>query len=156
MLVVSAVMALVVFATVVLHYEALLWLHRLQPRVRSANRFPAALSVFGALAVHFVEIVLFALALYLLSDAETAHMLHGDFNGTFNDYVYYSFVVYTALGFGDITPTGHMRIVTGFETLTGLLMIAWTASFLFVQMQSFGFGAKGRERENPDEEKPRR
>ncbi|MCA9111260.1 MAG: two pore domain potassium channel family protein, partial [Planctomycetaceae bacterium] len=51
------------------------------------------------------------------------------------DYGYFSFVAYTSLGFGDITPKGPVRFMTALETLTGLILIAWTASFIFLQMQ---------------------
>ena len=53
------------------------------------------------------------------------------------DCVYYSFITYTSLGFGDIIPTDYLRFITGIEGLTGLLLIAWTASFVYVQMQRF-------------------
>ena len=51
------------------------------------------------------------------------------------DFWYYSFVVFTSLGFGDLTPHGSIRMLTALETLTGLILIAWTASFFIVQMQ---------------------
>ncbi|VCU62298.1 hypothetical protein PEPIB2_93 (plasmid) [Tritonibacter mobilis] len=50
------------------------------------------------------------------------------------DYLYYSAVIYTSLGIGDIVPTGHLRFLTGVEALNGLLLIAWSASFLFATM----------------------
>ena len=57
--------------------------------------------------------------------------------GAFDDCVYYSFVAYTSLGFGDIVPVGPLRFLTAMETLTGLVLIAWTASFMYVQMNRF-------------------
>jgi hypothetical protein len=38
---------------------------------------------------------------------------------------------------GDIQPHGDLRFLTGIESLTGLVLITWTASFLFVEMQRF-------------------
>lgn len=55
----------------------------------------------------------------------------------FADYVYYSIVAYTSLGLGDIVPDGALRILTGVEALTGLILIGWTTSVLFVEMQRF-------------------
>ena len=63
--------------------------------------------------------------------------LEGEFSRSLLDTSYYSFVVYTSLGFGDITPVGPIRFMTNLETMTGLVMIAWTASFLFMQMQKY-------------------
>ena len=50
---------------------------------------------------------------------------------------FFSFTTPTALGFGDIEPTGNLRYLTGIESLTGLVLITWTASFLFVEMQRY-------------------
>ncbi|EGG99066.1 Protein yfbU [gamma proteobacterium IMCC2047] len=50
---------------------------------------------------------------------------------------YHSFVTYTSLGFGDIIPTGYLRFITGIEALAGLVLIAWTASFVYVEMRRF-------------------
>ena len=50
------------------------------------------------------------------------------------DYLYFSAVMYTSLGIGDIVPTGHLRFLASVEALIGLLLIAWSASFLFATM----------------------
>ena len=50
------------------------------------------------------------------------------------DYLYFSAVMYTSLGIGDIVPTGHLRFLASVEALIGLLLIAWSASFLFAAM----------------------
>ncbi len=41
------------------------------------------------------------------------------------------------LGFGDIQPHGAIRNFVGLESLTGLLLITWTASFLYFEMQRY-------------------
>ncbi len=53
------------------------------------------------------------------------------------DYVYYSAMVFTTVGFGDLVPSGHIRLLTGMEGLTGLVFITWSASFAFLEMQRF-------------------
>ncbi|MCA9451483.1 MAG: two pore domain potassium channel family protein, partial [Nitrospira sp.] len=50
--------------------------------------------------------------------------------------VYYSFVTHTTLGFGDLIPTGPLRFLTGIESLTGLVLITWTASCIYLQMET--------------------
>ena len=59
--------------------------------------------------------------------------LTGSFDGL-GDLFYFSLGTYTSLGIGDILPQGDLRIVTGIESLVGLVCITWTASFTFMQM----------------------
>ena len=61
--------------------------------------------------------------------------LIGKFNGSLMDCVYFSFTVFSTVGFGDIEPTGNLRYLTGIESLTGLVLITWSASFLYIEMQ---------------------
>ena len=61
--------------------------------------------------------------------------LEGNFDGSIWHCVYFSFTTFTTLGFGDIQPLGYIRYLTGIESLTGLVLITWTASFLFLEMQ---------------------
>ncbi len=63
--------------------------------------------------------------------------LNGEFTLSLLDCTYFSFVSYSSLGLGDIYPTGWLRFLTGLETLTGLVLITWTASFMFIEMQKF-------------------
>jgi len=72
-----------------------------------------------------------------MNHAEKWGHLSGEFNGSLMDCAYFSFTVYTTLGFGDIQPNGHLRYLTGIESLTGLVLITWTASFLYFEMQRY-------------------
>jgi hypothetical protein len=60
--------------------------------------------------------------------------LQGNLSHSLIDLTYFSFVTYSSLGFGDVVPVGDIRFLTGMEALTGLVLIAWTASFMYVQM----------------------
>jgi len=54
------------------------------------------------------------------------------------NYTYYSVVAYTSFGFGDVVPVSRsVRALTAVEGLTGAILIAWTASFMFFHMQRF-------------------
>ena len=44
---------------------------------------------------------------------------------------------HTTIGFGDISPVGDIKYLTGLQALTGLVLITWTASFLFLEMQKY-------------------
>lgn len=52
-------------------------------------------------------------------------------------FLYFSGETYTTLGLGDIYPTGSLRLVTGIEALTGLLMRSWTGSFTYLEMRRY-------------------
>jgi len=58
-------------------------------------------------------------------------------HGQLLDAVYLSFVTFTTVGYGDLIANGYMRYLTGVEALTGLILVTWSASFLFVEMQKF-------------------
>jgi len=127
--------ALIVTLAVIIHYEALHWLTRYLPRIPVVHRARIAIGVLGALVAHAVEIWIFALAYHLLTTQFGWGSLGGNFNGTLLDCVYFSFTVFSTLGFGDIFPQGEIRYLVGIEALTGLVLITWTASFLYYEMQ---------------------
>ena len=126
-----------VMLTVLVHYEILHRLSLLLPKIKIRHQFRIVITVLGAMIAHVIEIWIFAGGFYLLIANNLIGTLTGNFTGSIQDCIYYSFITYTSLGFGDIIPTGYLRFITGIEGLTGLLLIAWTASFVYVQMQRF-------------------
>jgi Ion channel len=127
--------SILVALAVLVHFEALNLLSVLIPRLNVRHRFRVLFGVFGALFAHVIEIWLFAFAYYFKVRSTYFGTLEGDFNNGLMDCSYFSFTTYTSLGFGDIKPTGDIRFLAGLEALTGLLLIAWTASFMFLEMQ---------------------
>ncbi|MEO0411981.1 MAG: potassium channel family protein [Pseudomonadota bacterium] len=105
----------------------------------NANGLMRAL-VFLLLA-HLIEIALFAGAIFLLDRAIPGASLTGAFQGSIEDYLYFSSTTYSSLGFGDIVPNGGLRLLVGVEALVGLIMIAWTAAFLFAETDQQGRGS---------------
>jgi len=63
--------------------------------------------------------------------------------GTRADYIAFSAETYTSLGLGDIRPVGVLRLLAGTETLTGLILIAWSASFTYLAMSRFWRAGNG-------------
>ncbi|MDH3717064.1 MAG: potassium channel family protein [Planctomycetota bacterium] len=89
-----------------------------------------------AILGHLVEILVFAVALqWMVADGRFGG-LSGDVQQGMRDYFYYSAITYTSLGFGDVAPTGALRLLAAVEAITGLVLIAWTASFAFLAMQN--------------------
>ena len=80
------------------------------------------------LAAHVVQVWLFAVAYVLGCRWQLGELV--EVNG-FLDYVYFSAIVYTTVGFGDIVPTGDLRMIAASEGLVGLCLIAWSATATF-------------------------
>ncbi len=114
---------------IAVHYAAMRRLYR-SPRL---DRRPVGVlfSVVAMLVVHAVEICIFGMAYYLISGTAFGTVSDPSFSGC----IYFSASAYTTLGLGDEVPSGPLRAITGTEGLAGLVLIAWTASFTFLQMQ---------------------
>ncbi len=125
----------VVILVVAIHYEFLLRMTTQLPKINVKHRFRIVLGVGGSLVAHAIEVWVFAFAYYFMHHSEGWGHFEGNFNGSLLDCSYFSFTTFTTLGFGDITPLGDIRYLTGIEALTGLVLITWTASFLFIEMQ---------------------
>ena len=123
--------------SVIIHYEVLYQLARNLPTIHTIPRYRVLRGVAVIFMAHIVEIWLFALGYYLMIHIPGFGTLSGHINHSLLDCSYYSFTTYTTLGYGDIHPTGHLRFLAGLESLTGLLMITWSASFLFLEMQKY-------------------
>jgi hypothetical protein len=127
---------LLVVAVVLLHYEALLHASRLADRLTIRPRKRILVVIAAAFLAHVAEIALFAAAFAGMHHLDLGAMT-GDLEGNFVDYFYFSMTMYTTLGIGDVLPQGPMRLAAGIESLTGLVLITWTASFTFLSMQKF-------------------
>ena len=117
-----------------LHYELLILTSRLVRRLSGHLRAGVALAVALALLAHVVEVVVFGIGWFLLIDAGLVEIAPPV--PAMVDAIYFSGAVYTSLGFGDVVPvSGGGKLLAVLEALTGLVLIAWTASFTFYQMQ---------------------
>lgn len=92
-----------------------------------------AICVLAALIAHHVEVAVFALGWQVL--LSTGNVTLEPAVSGFFEVMYFSGAVYTSLGFGDIVPTGPGRLYAVTEAISGLVLIAWTASYTFLQMQ---------------------
>ena len=135
--VVTFVTIAVVIVCVVLHYEALTWLTGLLKRSGEAPRQRILLLIFAILAVHVIEIWIFGGTYYwMISDAQRGSLVAA-YRIELLDCIYFSAVCFTTLGLGDIVPIGAVRFMTGTEAVCGFVLIAWSGSFTFVEMQRF-------------------
>ena len=123
-----------VLGTTIFHLSVFRWLSGSVSESPLHQYARVLLIVLTALAAHIIEIVLYAAAY-----AFSVHALDiGEFSGVSVegplDYLYFSIVTYTSLGLGDVFPGGHLRFITGVEALNGLLLIAWSGSFIYIAM----------------------
>lgn len=126
----------IVTICVVLHYEALKFLsHTIGVHVH--KRIGVLIVMLGLLIAHLLEIIIFAIGYLLLQEVFESGRIINLNPGNFLDYIYYSSVVFTTVGFGDLSPIGTVRILSAAEGLTGLAMITWSASFTFLAMKRF-------------------
>ncbi|MEM0913110.1 MAG: potassium channel family protein [Planctomycetota bacterium] len=131
---------LVTILCVLLHYEALALAIRVLKRWPLAHhRLMLPLTIIYLLVVHLVEIGLYAVVYWVLTNnvGPDGGELIGAYDGGWSDAAYFSAAVYTTVGFGDITPEGPLRMLVAAEALTGLVLVTWSASFTFLVMQRY-------------------
>lgn len=110
------------------------WLHRVSHRRFGAQQslsvnkrfFLIMQTALLMIVLHFIEIVLWALAYVTVVPEELA---------SFEAAVYFSAVTFTTLGYGDITLSSSWRLLSGFEAIGGIVLIGWTTAFLFAVLQ---------------------
>ncbi|MEQ6885052.1 ion channel [Salicola sp. Rm-C-2C1-2] len=122
-------------ASVVIHCTVATALMRRFDGVTSKQSTSMVIMVLGLFVAHVVEIVLFGAISWLLSQLGGAGSLAGGPVSTIMDYIYFSTVTYTTLGYGEIYPVGAIRFIFGTEALIGFMLITWSASVTFLQMQ---------------------
>lgn len=127
----------IILICVMLHYEVLLRANDLLARLPMRRRPRIFVLIMMILLSHVTQIWLFAGGYYYLVGMAEVGTLTGLGVVTLPDCVYFSAVTFTTLGFGDITPAGPIRFMVGMEALAGLVLITWSASFAFLEMQRF-------------------
>ena len=126
-----------VLGTILIHYEVLRFASNHVHDLPIAPRLRIIPVVIAAFVGHTLEVWLYGAAYWALSD----HLGLGTIKGVdpqgFHDYIYFSAVTYSSLGFGDLVPTGHLRLLAGVEGLNGLILIGWSASFTYLAMERY-------------------
>jgi hypothetical protein len=129
--------SILVVACVLIHYEVLRYTSILLGRLTISPRPRILIVMLAVFFAHTLEVWMYALAYYVVTD----HLGIGSFGGTlenhFSDYLYFSTSTYSSLGYGDVYPLGGLRIMAGIETVAGLVMIGWSASFTYLAMEKF-------------------
>lgn len=146
MFVVMLASVILLAVTTVIHYEVLSLLNARLPTLGVPSRTKLLAVIFATFIAHMVEMVVYGVALFGLVAYMDVGALTGKLPLTLLNCIYFSAETYTSLGFGDVTPEGHLRLLVGVEALNGLLLIGWSASYAYIAMERF-WVPKGARRE---------
>ena len=135
MLLGATITAVLILLSVGVHYEALSLTSNAVRGINLNHRIRVAFAVLAALGAHFFEVILFAIGWKILLAAGVARLSIE--SPSLIEILYFSSSTYTSLGYGDIVPLGNAGLLAGAESLTGLVLIAWTASFTYFEMHAF-------------------
>lgn len=108
----------VVMATVVQVARRTTAKYTSRPSLRLIAVMIATVSVL--MAAHAAEVVVWSLA-YAIVDAAP--------DGA--DLIYFAFVNYTTLGYGDITPVERWRLLGPLTAMNGVLLFGWSTAVIF-------------------------
>ena len=137
MLVTVAWSVVLVGLATVIHYEVLRLLNQVLPSLQLKARAKLLLVMFVATIAHLAEIAVYAVGLYGLIKFASVGSLAGLEEFSLIACFYFSAETYTSLGLGDVLPVGPIRLLAGIETLNGLLLIGWSASYTYISMERF-------------------
>jgi hypothetical protein len=108
---------------------AVLWVARVaderatsRPSLRLVAVMIATVSVL--MAAHIAEVVVWSLA-YMMVDLAPP--------GT--DLIYFAFVNYTTLGYGDVTPVERWQLLGPMTAMNGVLLFGWSTAVIFAVLR---------------------
>jgi hypothetical protein len=108
---------------------AVLWVVRIADE-RAASRqslrlvgvMIATVSVF--MAAHIAEVVVWSLVYMMVGAAPP---------GT--DFIYFAFVNYTTLGYGDVTPIERWQLLGPMTAMNGVLLFGWSTAVIYAVLR---------------------
>jgi hypothetical protein len=109
---------------------AVLWVARLadeRATSRQSLRLVAVMiaTVSVLMAAHIAEVVVWSLAYMIVGAAPP---------GT--DFIYFAFVNYTTLGYGDVTPVERWQLLGPMTAMNGVLLFGWSTAVIFAVLRS--------------------
>ncbi|CAN5571433.1 hypothetical protein BH10PSE16_BH10PSE16_39540 [soil metagenome] len=129
--------AMLIALTTLMHYEVLSRLNLRLSALRMPSRSKLLVVIFAAFIAHALEITLYGFTLFGLMQYIGIGSLTGAGGGSLQNCLYFSAETFSSLGFGDLIPNGPIRLLAGAEALNGLLLIGWSASYVYIAMERF-------------------
>jgi type IV secretory pathway TrbD component len=127
---------------VLAHYEGLVQMSRLLARGSGDRRIKVLYGIASVILLHVVEIWIFGVTVWLLLAFPACGSIGGAGAEHLLDFIYLSAVTFTTVGYGDLLPVGPIRFLYGTEALAGFVLITWSASFTFLEMERYWRGAR--------------
>ena len=97
--------------------------HTVQESLRLTTVMIATVSIATVpilMAAHFSEVMVWSLAYAIVGAAPAGA-----------DPVYFAFVNYTTLGYGDVTPVERWRLLGPITAMNGVLLFGWSTAVIF-------------------------
>jgi hypothetical protein len=108
---------------------AVLWVARAADQRATSHQWFRLIAVMTAtvsvlMAAHIAEVIVWSIS-YAIVDVAPA--------GT--DLVYFAFVNYTTLGYGDVTPLQRWHLLGPMTAMNGVLLFGWSTAVIFAVLQ---------------------
>ena len=104
---------------------AVIWAARIAGAITTSRQSLRLIAVMIAtvsflMAAHFAEVLVWSLAYAIVGAAP---------EGT--DLIYFAFVNYTTLGYGDVTPVERWHLLGPMTAMNGVLLFGWSTAVIF-------------------------
>ena len=127
---------LLIILCTAIFYEIVAHTWVILPRLKG-KRTQIIFTIFATFVAHTLEVWIFGIADYLADTQMHFGTLKGADNITFLQYIYFSGVTYSSLGFGNIDAAGGLQLFTVVESVLGLTFIGWSVAFTYLVMQEY-------------------
>jgi hypothetical protein len=109
---------------------AVLWVVRIADESATSRQSLRLVAVMIAtvsvlMAAHIAEVVVWSLAYMMVGAAPP---------GT--DFIYFAFVNYTTLGYGDVTPIERWHLLGPMTAMNGVLLFGWLTAVIFAVLRA--------------------
>jgi hypothetical protein len=125
----AAIALVLVAATTGVHYEAVRALLRRFHGLRMSHARLVRLLLVLVL-IHGAEVGLYAGAYAFGADVIGIGGLAGGSGHGLIDFSYFAAETYSTLGYGDLVPTGGLRVIACVEAINGVLLLTLSGAFL--------------------------
>jgi hypothetical protein len=130
---------------VLIQFQGINWMWRLNSRGGPRARARIAVSVLFLIGLHLLEVAIFGCGYLIGERLFGIGAIAASRPISVLDVFYYSAEVFSTLGLGDIYATSDLRMLTSVEALSGMLLLSWSASFLVLAVQRTGGANQNRE-----------
>lgn len=121
---------LMTLAVIVVHYFSLRGISKLALQM-SSEHVKNLFTVSLIFALHCVEIVWYALHVYVLHGWLGISGFSDPFEGSIANYLHVAATSFTTLGSFGNQPTNNLALTSDFISLTGFTMLTWSATFYY-------------------------